>query len=64
MMVHSLLLLSFEVAAIGDDIDGLDVKDGAGRLGGLGQKSHVDDLVGHGKPRSGISSSLPAIPHD
>jgi len=30
-------VLDLEVAAIGDDIDILDIENGAGRLGGLGQ---------------------------
>ena len=37
-----------EVAAIGDDIDSIDIENGTGWLGCLRQKAHVDDLVGHG----------------
>ncbi len=44
----SLDVLDFEVAAIGDYIDGNYIEDGAGRLGGLGQQAHVHDLIGHG----------------
>jgi hypothetical protein len=36
---------NLEVAAIGDDIDRLNRKDGAGRFGGLRQQAHVDDLI-------------------
>ncbi|MFZ3327261.1 MAG: hypothetical protein WA231_15840, partial [Methylocella sp.] len=35
-------------AAIGDDIDVLDIEKGAGQLGGLFQQAHVHDLIGHG----------------
>ena len=41
-------VLDLEVAAIGDDIDILDIENGAGRLGGLFQQAHVHDLIGHG----------------
>jgi hypothetical protein len=40
-------VLDFEVAAIGDDVDRLDVQNLAGRFCGLRQETHVDDLVGH-----------------
>ena len=40
-------VLDLEVAAIGDDIDILDIENGAGRLGGLFQQAHVHDLIGH-----------------
>jgi hypothetical protein len=32
-------VLDLEVAAIGNDIDILDIENGAGRLGGLGQQA-------------------------
>ena len=40
-------VLDLEVAAIGDDIDILDIENGAGQLGGLFQQAHVHDLIGH-----------------
>src|SRR5450759_5416394 len=47
-LLAGLDVLDREVAPIGGDIDGLDIEDGAGRLGGLGQQAKVDDLIGHG----------------
>ena len=46
-LLASLDVLDFEVAAVGDDVDRLDAQNFAGRLGGLRQQAHVDDLVGH-----------------
>jgi hypothetical protein len=40
-------VLGLEVAAVGDDVDRLDVQNLAGRFCGLRQQAHVDDLVGH-----------------
>ena len=40
-------ILDLEVAAVGDDIDRLDVQNLAGRFCGLRQQAHVHDLVGH-----------------
>ncbi|MGH6823065.1 MAG: hypothetical protein ACREC4_06160 [Methylocella sp.] len=47
-LLASLDVLDLEGAAIGDDIDGRDIENGAGGLGGSRQKAHVDDLIGHG----------------
>ena len=46
-LLAGLDVLGLEVAAVGDDVDGLDVQNLAGRFCGLRQKPHVDDLVGH-----------------
>ena len=46
-LLAGLDVLDFEVAAVGDDVDRFDPKYVAGRLGGLRQQAHVDDLVGH-----------------
>jgi len=46
-LLAGLDVLGLEVAAVGDDVDGLDPQNFAGRLGGLRQQAHVDDLVGH-----------------
>jgi hypothetical protein len=45
-LLAGLYVLDLEVAAIGDDIDRLNLKDGAGPFGGVKQ-AHVDDLIGH-----------------
>ena len=44
--MSSILVLDLEGAAIGDGIDRLNLKDGAGGPGGLRQQAHVDDLIG------------------
>jgi hypothetical protein len=49
--------LDLEVAAIGDDIDILDIENGAGRLGCLRQQPHVHDLIGYGL-RSGTRKTM------
>ena len=46
-LLAGLDVLDFEVATVGDDVDRFDPENFAGRLGGLRQQSHVDDLVGH-----------------
>src|ERR1700678_2579337 len=46
-LLAGLDVLGLEVAAVGDDVDRLDVENLAGRFCGLRQKPHVDDLVGH-----------------
>jgi hypothetical protein len=40
-------VLDLEVAAVGDDVDHLDVQNLASRFCGLRQQTHVHDLVGH-----------------
>src|SRR3984957_7727968 len=40
-------VFDFEVAAVGDDVDRLDVQNLAGGFCSLRQQAHVDDLVGH-----------------
>ena len=40
-------VVALEVAAIGDDVDRLDIQNGAGRFSGLFQQAHIDDLIGH-----------------
>jgi hypothetical protein len=46
-LLAGLDVLGLEVAAVGDDVDRLDVQNFAGRFCGLRQQPHVDDLVGH-----------------
>ena len=46
-LLTGLDVLRLEVAAVGDDVDRLDVQNPAGRFCGLRQQAHVDDLVGH-----------------
>ena len=46
-LLTGLNVLGLEVAAIGDDVDRLDVQNLAGRFCGLRQKPNVYDLVGH-----------------
>ena len=40
-------VLDLEVAAVGDDVDHLDIQNLASRFSGLRQQTHVHDLVGH-----------------
>jgi hypothetical protein len=46
-LLAGLDVLDLEVAAVGDDVDPLDVQNLASRFCGLRQQTHVHDLVGH-----------------
>jgi hypothetical protein len=46
-LLAGLDVLDFVVAAVGDDVDRLDPENVAGRLSGLRQQAHVDDLVAY-----------------